>query len=1161
MKAVKVDIESVTHDDDVQKIVEDPDFIEEIEEDDDGLKKDVAQSSEEDKEKFIAAFNSKAEEGEILVEELPIILALAGIDASDDEIQAVFRRLLGDSVTKEDKVNLKKALPVFEAFTIKHESTVVVADEKELNCLARWADNASDKKATNVLLLIVVGVSFVSAALAAGLAILFMWNASIATLNNQILEDIGTMRDIIDVFDKNIYVNEINNRVQDLATVIASVTTDVSYKSVLEYNKKDLQYMAGFLASAVGAWWEYLPELAYTSIARVMALWFDAAMQKEGKALAINMTNEISALLPDGYEILVGQWTDATNTSTEFLTNFRFASQCAGVCGSNATVEAFSPMKAAMSGIDGAIHAFDYRPHEVLVGYSSISGVGVEYKSDIEVVQQSKYDRLREFFDAQNANALDSREFLLGRVDASGNRELLSKLRGCDSTCAKYAVRPLGPLGQALAGKTGTIEVIGYQGKPVISSFVPIPGTNMGLVVQMLKEEAIGNILKDAGRVADYINDNLAVGTEELELQWRENVNGTFRLTHLSKYRWPKECPSTGCINNTEYLTKAIANCSSGVVRTTDYRGKKVVAGYYCMPGMNAYISVKMDIDEVNDDMLKYIIQFINERNDQDAGTTDDFLVAKAKPGFTSATVTDFSQFELLTLVKDPSTCLTPDCHWNSKTLLRAIQNKPGDLPTTMSGVNYAGIAVTGALEFNPDVGGGIGMVMQKHTDAFLAPVIDTAVKVIIFTVAVTVSMLTGLVFLTKSMMRNMITASEEGKKAVQREKDQFQALVASMYPAYVVPRLLAGERHIVCHVKHTAVFFSDIYEFTSASNVITSEELIQFMGYTYGVMDDIAERYNVYKVKTVGDAYLAIAGLPGTETKECCLDMLRFASCVAQIFSHRFNHPDKGKILAVIGGAMSWNRKRKRAAIGSKTKSAEQKSTMSGNKASIAPPSAIDGQQSAWGKGGDGAESSHPQSAVSGTSRAKSLASTERGKGAPQVQCVMSYGVATGPVTAGVLQGKSPMFDIWGKTVNLASRMESTGQPGRIQVSEGFFKKVAAVPNQPFTFEPGHKAYCKGFGAVSSYFVASTTEPPPKALMVQLGLEPRFGLFYFDNILNGLQRGGPNGSAAPGAASGGAASHTEDSRSEASSRSSQKAHPQIRSPKGDGDILDYEDA
>jgi len=37
----------------------------------------------------------------------------------------------------------------------------------------------------------------------------------------------------------------------------------------------------------------------------------------------------------------------------------------------------------------------------------------------------------------------------------------------------------------------------------------------------------------------------------------------------------------------------------------------------------------------------------------------------------------------------------------------------------------------------------------------------------------------------------------------------------------------------------------------------------VQFMGYTYGVMDDIAGRFGVYKVKTVGDAYLAVAGLP----------------------------------------------------------------------------------------------------------------------------------------------------------------------------------------------------------------------------------------------------------------------------------------------------------
>ena len=41
------------------------------------------------------------------------------------------------------------------------------------------------------------------------------------------------------------------------------------------------------------------------------------------------------------------------------------------------------------------------------------------------------------------------------------------------------------------------------------------------------------------------------------------------------------------------------------------------------------------------------------------------------------------------------------------------------------------------------------------------------------------------------------------------------------------------------------------------------------------------------------------------------------------------------------------------------------------------------------------------------------------------QSQCAMRYGIALGPVTVGVLQGKCPVFDVWGKTVNLASRME----------------------------------------------------------------------------------------------------------------------------------------
>ena len=50
--------------------------------------------------------------------------------------------------------------------------------------------------------------------------------------------------------------------------------------------------------------------------------------------------------------------------------------------------------------------------------------------------------------------------------------------------------------------------------------------------------------------------------------------------------------------------------------------------------------------------------------------------------------------------------------------------------------------------------------------------------------------------------------------------------------------------------------------------------------------MDKVADYFQVTKVKTIGDAYLAINGLPGSESRNCCLDMLRFASCVAQVFT-----------------------------------------------------------------------------------------------------------------------------------------------------------------------------------------------------------------------------------------------------------------------------------
>eukprot|EP00668_Euglena_longa_P022304 GGOE01027758.1.p1 GENE.GGOE01027758.1~~GGOE01027758.1.p1 ORF type:complete len:357 (-),score=98.46 GGOE01027758.1:1559-2629(-) len=325
-----------------------------------------------------------------------------------------------------------------------------------------------------------------------------------------------------------------------------------------------------------------------------------------------------------------------------------------------------------------------------------------------------------------------------------------------------------------------------------------------------------------------------------------------------------------------------------------------------------------------------------------------------------------------------------------------------------------------------------------------------------------------------------MIKAKEEGNQAVEEEKDRFSKLVASMYPQFVVPRLLEGEKQMVCEVPGAAVFFSDIHEFTSASNTMGSQELLQLMGYVYGVMDCVASRFGVFKVKTIGDAYLAVRGLPGCDSENPSLELLRFASFVCQVFGDRFVHPTEGQVLALMNRAMQWT-----GPLARKQRLPKQNSRLLETESEVEMHSP--------------GRSSRPSKVQAG-SRA-SLASS-KSKSEDRVQCVMSYGLAVGRIVAGVLAGRCPMFDIWGITVNLASRMQSTGEPGRIQVSEHLYKKVIAVPEQPFSFEAPRTTFCKGFGNVNAYMVRNTTEGLPKDLQDELRLEPRYGAFRFENIL-----------------------------------------------------------
>ena len=215
-------------------------------------------------------------------------------------------------------------------------------------------------------------------------------------------------------------------------------------------------------------------------------------------------------------------------------------------------------------------------------------------------------------------------------------------------------------------------------------------------------------------------------------------------------------------------------------------------------------------------------------------------------------------------------------------------------------------------------------------------------------------------------------------------EKQTSERLLLNVLPAPIAERLKTGERLIVDRFDAVSVLFADIVGFTAVASRTSPEELVTMLNELFSSFDKLAEKHGLEKIKTIGDAYMVVAGIP---------------------------QPVADHAVAIMHMAIDM------------------------------------------------------QSAIAAYSKRTGM------------DLKLRVGIHTGSVVAGVIGTKKFIYDLWGDSVNLASRMESTGVPGRIQVTEATY----ALLKDLFEFEERGPIEVKGKGQMPVYLVVRQREDPER--------------------------------------------------------------------------------
>lgn len=229
-------------------------------------------------------------------------------------------------------------------------------------------------------------------------------------------------------------------------------------------------------------------------------------------------------------------------------------------------------------------------------------------------------------------------------------------------------------------------------------------------------------------------------------------------------------------------------------------------------------------------------------------------------------------------------------------------------------------------------------------------------------------------------LLRHAIQQKQKAQREIERahgllvaEQDRSQRLLLNVLPAPIAERLKQSDQPLADGFGEATIMFADLVNFTKVASNLSPNEVFAMLNRIFSAFDELAERFGLEKIKTIGDSYMVAGGL---------------------------NEGPGGYTAAIADMAIAMNELLRR---------------------------------DCW----------------SDTARLE-----------------LRIGIATGPVVAGVVGRKKFIYDVWGDTVNIASRITKEGMPGAIQCDRATRHRL----RETFEFEGPQAVHLKGRGDMKVY-------------------------------------------------------------------------------------------